>query len=157
MRALAPQLNQLCESDEVVELTISVNGAPANVPEIKELSQISYSTNGCGGSVQVLGPVLRAVFPMRNNVGQNLVALSTQIFEFCAISPIDYESMPPAPLALRYSGGIVEDFVFVNELPFDVNPWFIAFMNTYKSKSIYREGAVAHARAWDAFLRGEIF
>jgi hypothetical protein len=140
-----------------VELSVSVKGAPANMPERHELSKITYSAHTNGGSVQVSGPVFRAGFSIGiDETRKDVVAISAKIFEFCAIMPLDYDILPGPPLVHSYSGGIVEDFVFVDEFPFGVCLWFIAFVKGFKKNSIYREGTVAHFGAWQAFLNGDI-
>lgn len=157
VRAAALQLRELTGPAEVAKLAISINGSPSNSSERHEVSSITFMASRDGGSVQVTGPVLRAGFTARcDDSGRDVVEVTTKIFEFCAITPVDYDSFPCPRLTHRYSGGIGEDFIFVEELPFEVCSWFVAFVKAFKKKSIYREGTVAHYRTWQAFVRGEI-
>jgi hypothetical protein len=157
LRASDADLPQLSNDDDVMELTVSVRGAPANMSQRHELSKITYSAHTNGGSVQVSGPVFRAGFSIEiDETRRDVSEISRKIFEFCAVQPLNYGTFPSPPLVPKYSGGSVADFVFVDELPFGVCLWFIAFVKEFKKNSIYREGTVAHFGAWQAFLNGDI-
>jgi hypothetical protein len=157
LQALDADLRQFSNDDEVVELSVSVKGAPANMSERHELSKITYSASPNGGNVQVIGPVFRAGFSIGiDETRKDVLEISRKIFEFCAVQPLDYGTFPCPPLVPNYSGGTVEDFVFIDELPSGVCLWLIAFVKEFKKNSIYREGTVAHSSAWRAFLNGDI-
>lgn len=119
-------------------------------------SPLCVATLTCGDEVHrlnVTGPVLRTTWPVRGaDVPQNLHDLLQFTLALCD-SLIGNEG-PLSTTAPIYSGGNAEPFVFIDELPPAVMPWFVAHAKLTNPTALQRHGQTASAQAYADFCCG---
>jgi hypothetical protein len=147
----APVLSQEVGPFALLELRITSTSELAS-----DKSPLCVATLTCGDEVHrlnVTGPVLRATLPVRGaDVPQNLHDLLQFTLALCD-SMIGNEG-PLSTTVPIYSGGNAERFVFIDELPLAVMPWFVAHAKLTNPTALQRHGQTASARAYADFCCG---
>lgn len=134
-----------------IRITSTAAGAKATPP----LCVISFTCGLKGRRIHVEGPVLGMTGPVfEADTLENLDDAIRFVLKRCDPTIADEHQSPFA--VPTYSGGTSEPFVFISELPGEVQPWFVTLTKLKNPAALQRNGQTASASAYEDFCWGRM-
>jgi hypothetical protein len=137
------------------KLEIRVAPTAFRATAANSLCVITLTQSAAGGRILVDGPVLRMTWPLsETEMLENLADTLRFVFSICDPTIGDeFPTRVPVPI---YSGGTCEPFLFISELNYEVQPWFVAMTKIANPHALQRHGQTATAQAYENFCAGRM-
>lgn len=116
-----------------------------------EMARIGFSRNSSGARVTAEGKVCKGTWPIP--MEKSNATLPWQFIFLCLLCdhvPSINFAVKPGPLSMPQLAKTQEGIVlFLEDLPFGVEPWVRAYVNSFNPSALKRDGKIVDVAAWN--------